>query len=117
MESDMTLQEIIQKLNLTVLTTPKDFADVRPTGGYASDLLSCVMAGAKPGHLWVTLQAHINIVAVAALTDTAAVIITEGATPEPEVLEKANSQGVTLLGTSEGTYQVTGKLWEMGIRP
>jgi len=76
-----------------------------------------VMAGAKPGHLWMTLQAHINIVAVAALTDTAAVIVTEGATPEPEVLEKANSQGVTLLGTNEGTYQVVGKLWEMGIRP
>jgi hypothetical protein len=113
----MTLQEIIQKLNLTVLTTPKDFATVHPTGGYASDLLSCVMAGAKTGHLWVTLQAHINIVAVAALTDTAAVIVTEGATPEPEVLEKANSQGVTLLGTSEGTYQVVGQLWEMGIRP
>jgi hypothetical protein len=117
MEPDMTLQEIIQKLNLTVLTTPKDFATVRPTGGYASDLLSCVMAGAKPGYLWVTLQAHINIVAVAALTDTSAVIITEGASPEPEVVEKANSQGVTLLGTSAGTYQVVGKLWEMGIRP
>jgi len=116
MESDMTLQEIIEKLNLTVLTTPKDFATIHPGGGYASDLLSCVMAGAKPGHVWVTLQAHINIVAVAALTDTAAVIVTEGATPEPEVVEKANSQGVTLLGTSEGTYQVAGKLWEMGIR-
>lgn len=112
----MTLQEIIKKLNLTVLTTPKDFATVEPSGGYASDLLSCVMAGAKPGHLWVTLQAHINIVAVAALTDTAAVIITEGATPEPDVIEKANTQNVTLLSTSEANFQVTGKLWEMGIR-
>jgi len=32
----MTLQEIIQKLNLTVLTTPKDFAAIHPGGGYAS---------------------------------------------------------------------------------
>jgi hypothetical protein len=112
----MTLQEIIQKLNLTVLSTPKDFAAIQPGGGYTSDLLSCVMAGAKSGHIWITLQAHINIVAVAALTDTAAVIITEGAAPEPEVIEKANSQGVTLLGTPETSYQVVGKLWEMGIR-
>jgi hypothetical protein len=112
----MTLQEIIEKLNLTVLTTPKDFAAVQPGGGYASDLLSCVMAGAKPGHLWVTLQAHINIVAVASLNDVAAVIITENATPEATVIEKANSQGVTLLGTSAATYQVVGKLWELGIR-
>lgn len=112
----MTLQEIIQKLELSVLTTGLDFAKLNPTGGYAADLLSCVMAGAKPGNLWITLQAHINIVAVAALTDTAAIIISEGAMPEPEVIEKANSQGVTLLSTSRSTYQVVGALWELGIR-
>jgi hypothetical protein len=112
----MTLQQVIERLQLKVLTNPADFSAISPSGGYASDLLSCVMAGAKPGYLWVTIQAHINIVAVAALTDTAAIIITEGAALEPEVIEKANSQGVTLLGTSEGTYQVVGKLWELGIR-
>jgi len=111
----MTLQEIIEKLNLTVLTNPSDFSQIRLSGGYCSDLLSCVMAGAKPGTLWITLQAHINIVAVAALTDCAAVIISEGANPEPEVLAKANSQGVTLLGTSQTSYQVAGQLWELGI--
>jgi hypothetical protein len=116
MEHNMTLQEIIQELNLTVLTNPKDFSSIRPSGGYASDLLSCVMAGAKPGHLWITLQAHVNIVAVAALTETAAIIVTESATPEADVIEKANSQGVTLLGTSETNFQMAGKLWELGIR-
>ena len=112
----MTLQEIIQNLELTVLTTPKDFNKIKPNGGYASDLLSCVMAGAKPGNLWITLQAHTNIVAVAALTDTAAIIITEGAAPDPDVIAKANSQGVTLLSTSLNNYQLVGRLWELGIK-
>lgn len=111
----MTLQEIIQKLEMTVLTEPKDFIKVQPSGGYASDLLSCVMAGAKPGNLWITLQAHINIVAVASLTDIAAIIITEGATPEADVIEKANSQGVTLLSSQLGSYQVAGQLWDLGL--
>jgi hypothetical protein len=112
----MTLQEIIAKLDLTILTHPKDFSATRPTGGYASDLLSCVMAGAKPGNLWLTIQAHVNIVAVASLNDIAAIIITENASPEATVIEKANEQGVTLLVSRENTYQVAGKLWEMGIR-
>lgn len=112
----MSLEEIIQQLNLTILSTPKDFSAVQPGAGYCSDLLSCVMAGAKAGGLWITLQAHINIVAVAALTDCAAVIITEGAAPEPEVLEKANAQGVTLLGSPQSSFQVVGQLWELGIR-
>ncbi len=69
------------------------FQPSKPEGGYVSDLLSCVMAGAKAGNLWVTLQAHINIVAVAALTEVAAIIFTENAQPEPEVIAKANAAG------------------------
>jgi len=112
----MTLDEIIKNLNLAVLTKPGDFAAIRPASGYMSDLLSCVMAGSKPGGLWITLQAHTNIVAVAALTDACAVIITEGAMPDADVIEKANSQGVTLLGTAQGSYHVAGRLWELGLR-
>jgi hypothetical protein len=110
----MNLQQIIEKLDLKVITTPKNLA-FYPTGGYASDLLSCVMAGSKPGYLWVTLQSHINIIAVASLTDTCAIIITENSQPEPDVIAKAIEQGVTLLGTPENTYNVVGKLWEMGV--
>jgi hypothetical protein len=112
----MTLQDIIDKLELTVLTTPKNFQRIVPTGGYASDLLSCVMAGAKHGAVWVTLQAHTNIVAVAALLELSAVIITESAMPDPETITKANEEGITLLVTDEFTYPVAGKLWEMGLR-
>ena len=112
----MTLQELIAKLNLTVLTTPQDFDRITPQGGYASDLLSCVIAGAQPGNIWVTLQAHMNVVAVAVLREVSAVIITENAQPEADVIEKANEQNVILLATSEPSYQVVGKLWELGIR-
>lgn len=112
----MNLDEIIKKLNLTVLTQPGNFSRVKPEGGYTSDLLSCVMAGAKSGNLWVTLQAHLNIVAVAALLDVSAVIITENAQPDENTIAKANEQGVILLSTPEFSYQVVGKLWDLGIR-
>ncbi|GAB4557536.1 MAG: hypothetical protein Kow0047_01930 [Anaerolineae bacterium] len=112
----MTLQEIIQRLNLRVLTEPKAWDAVVPTGGYASDLLSCVMAGARHGHVWVTLQAHSNIVAVAALLELSAVIITEGAMPDEQTIQKANEEGVILLSTDQPTFAVVGQLWEMGLR-
>lgn len=112
----MNLQQIIEQLNLTVLTEPRDFASITPVGGYSSDLLSCVMAGAKKGYLWITLQAHLNIVAVAALNEVAAIISTENARPDSVSIAKANQQGVILLSTSAPTYETNGKLWEMGIR-
>jgi hypothetical protein len=112
----MNLQQIIEQLDLAVLTDPRDFASIEPSGGYTSDLLSCVMAGAKANHLWITLQSHLNIVAVAALLEVAAVIITEAAQPDAATVAKANEQGVILLSTPKATYEVDGKLWEMGIR-
>jgi hypothetical protein len=112
----MNLQEIIHTCHLKLLTVEKDFSEVSPTSGYASDLLSCVMAGARHGGLWVTLQAHLNIVAVAALLDQSAVIITEDAQPDEATLQKANEEGITLLSTPDSTFAVVGKLWELGMR-
>jgi len=112
----MNLQEIIDACQFKLLTIEKDFSATIPTGGYASDLLSCVMAGAKHGGVWVTLQAHLNIVAVAALLDQTAVIITENAQPDEATLQKANEEGITLLSSQETTFTVVGMLWEIGLR-
>jgi hypothetical protein len=112
----MTLQEIIDNLGLTLLTDKKNFGQVMPASGYTSDLLSCVMAGAQHGGVWVTLQAHANIVAVGALLELSAIIITEGAMPDQDTIAKANEEGITLLSTSRPSFHIAGKLWELGLR-
>jgi hypothetical protein len=112
----MNLQEVIDHLGLEILTNKdNDFSSIEPKSGYISDLLSCVMAGANPQSIWVTLQAHINIVAVGALKDVAAIIITEGAVPEEATIQKAEAEGITLLSTPQSSFFVVGKLWEMGL--
>ncbi len=112
----MNLQQIIDELGLTSYTTPTDYTEILPTSGYCSDLLSCVMTGAKNKGIWITLQAHANIVAVAALLELSAIIITEGAIPEPATIDKANQENIILLGTSEPNFEVVGKLWTLGIK-
>jgi hypothetical protein len=112
----MTLQDIVAELDLTRLTVERDFSQVEPETGYASDLLSCVMAGARHHGVWVTLQSHTNIVAVAALLELGAVIITEGTKPEQDTIDKANDEEVNLFLTGKPTFWVAGRLWEMGLR-
>jgi hypothetical protein len=112
----MNLQEIIDGLELTVRTAPKEFSAINPSGGYTSDLLSCVMSGAPKGGIWVTLQSHVNIIAVAALLDLCAIIVTEDAQPDQMTLDKANEEGITVLTTPHPTFYIVGKLWEYGIR-
>ena len=112
----MQLKEIIEHLNLTTLTDPEDFAAIPVKSGYCSDLLSCVMTGAAPEGVWVTLISHSNIVAVAALLDLSAIIITEDAQPEPDTIIKANEKGITILSTPMTNFQTIGQLWELGLR-
>ena len=110
----MTLNEIVSALQLKVLTSLPE-AQSPVTGGYASDLLSCVMARARAGNVWVTLQAHVNVVAVASLLGLAGVIITEGAQPDAATLQKAAAEGIVLLSTGETTFAVVAALARLGI--
>jgi len=112
----MKLSDIVDALSLKVLTKAVDFSEIEVDGGYTSDLLSCVMAGASRQDVWVTLQAHTNIVAVAALLEMSAVIITEDAQPDEVTIKKANEEGVILLSSPHKSFAVVGKLWELGVR-
>lgn len=112
----MNLKQISEQLDLRLLTNPRPLEDIPVDSAYTSDLLSCVMAGAKPACVWVTLQAHMNVIAVATLLEISAVIITEGATPDAAVIQKANEQDVTLFSSPETSYSICGRLWELGVR-
>jgi len=89
--------------------------DREVSGGYASDLLSCVMASARPGNVWVTLQAHMNVIAVAVLLDLSAVVITEGVRPDAEVLARAEEKGIPVLLYPHGTFTAVALLAQAGI--
>ncbi len=111
----MTIRGIVEALSLTVLCAT-DRLDRDVEGGYASDMLSCVMAGAKKDNIWVTLLTHLNVIAVAVLLEIPAIVITENSPVDESVLKKADDEGITLLRTPEDTYTVVGKLYALGIR-
>jgi len=108
----MKVTQIVDALSLTVAAGTRGL-DAEVTGGYSSDMLSCAMAGAAQGNLWVTLQGHLNVVAVATLNELAGVIVTEGKPISPEVLSKADDEGIPILTTRLGTFEVCGRLWEL----
>jgi len=90
-------------------------AGVHVTDCYISDLLSDVLARAKPGMLWVTVQIHRNVISVAATNDIAAVLFTCGRQPDPSVIAEAEAEKIVLLTTPLTTYEAAGKLWQAGI--
>ncbi len=108
----MKLTEIIEKLQLKVLTGQENL-DLEVTGGYTSDLLSDVIANSKEGNLWITLQTHQNIIAVAKLKDFSGIIIVNNREPDEDTLQKAKDEKVPLLVSEAMAYEVSGKLYEL----
>jgi hypothetical protein len=111
----MTLNDLAARLELKVYTTgiPLD----RPvSGGYASDLLSDVIGHARKDDLWVTMQIHPNIVAVAVLKELAGIVLVGGRVPAAETLAQAEREKVPVLGTGLGTFELAGRLYGMGVR-
>ena len=106
----MKLNEIIEKLQLKVLTG-HDKLDVEVTGGYTSDLLSDVIANSKEGNLWITLQIHQNIIAVAKLKDLAGIIIVNKREPDEDTIGKAKEENVPLFCSEEFAFEISGKLY------
>ena len=111
----MIVNDIVRALNLQVVAGAAALSR-EITGGYSADLLSCVMARAKAGNAWVTLQAHPNVIAVATLLELAAVIVTEGAPISDDVKAKADAEGIALLATPHTTFWVVGELARLGIK-
>jgi predicted transcriptional regulator len=110
----MTVNELVEKFGLKVFSG-KAGLNNEISGGYVSDLLSDVMGFAKENQVWITLQTHQNVMAIASLKDLAAVIIVKGLQPEPETLKHSEEEGIPLLGTEMETFEIAGMLYvELG---
>ncbi len=111
----MKLSEICRKLDLRPLT-PELTVDRDVEYGHASDLLSDVLANAPDGGLLVTLQVHLNVIAVALHASLAGVIFTTGMVPEEAVRQKAVAEGLPLFAARRSTFEVAGRLYALGLR-
>ena len=108
----MTTQDLIEKLGLKALSKfePRDV-----DGVFVSDMLSDVMAGARSGNLWLTIQTHKSIVPAANLVDVSAVIITSGKEVPKETVELASKYNIAILSSELATFELVGKLYGLGL--
>jgi predicted transcriptional regulator len=110
----MTVRELVERLDMTVRAGSAGLDGV-VSGGYASDLLSDVMANAREGSVWITLHRHPNVVAVAVNGGLAAVVLVNGREPEEATREKADEEGIPLVVSPLPTFELVGRMHRAGI--
>lgn len=108
----MKVSDLVERFNLKVFSG-KNGLENKISGGYVSDLLSDVMGNAAEGEVWITLQTHHNVMAVASLKELAAVILVKNLEPDSEMVQKSDEEGIPVLGTNAETFEISGKLYEI----
>lgn len=111
----MLLTHLVKEFGLDVKAGAGSL-DREVTGGYASDLLSDVLAHADEGCVWVTLHIHQNIVAVASHKDLSGIILVQGRQPDQDTVAKANEEGIPLMVSDLPAFELVGRLYKAGIR-
>ena len=113
----MKLEDIAGELGLTEFTPDvTGNCEAEIDRGYASDLLSDVLAHAPEGGVLVTLQVHLNVIAVASHAELAAVVFAGNRKPDDEVLAKAVAEGLSLYGSPADTFDIVGSLSALGVK-
>lgn len=108
----MKVRELVDKLGLKVLSGENGL-DREIDGCYVSDLLSDVMGKADAGNVWITLQTHKNVMAVASLKEMACIILVKNLAANEDTLNQSNEEEIPILQTSMSTYEVTGRVYEL----
>lgn len=108
----MKVTDIVQKLGLKVFSGHEGLGrEVK--GGYVSDLLSDVMGHSHEGDLWITIQTHRNVMAIASLKEIAAIIISSGEVPGEDTITQSNEEGIPVLGSDLPSFETAGKLFKL----
>ncbi|MDO5021748.1 MAG: AraC family transcriptional regulator [Eubacteriales bacterium] len=111
----MTVETIQELLNAKLLNK----ASLNNTAkcGYVCDLLSWVMAKAQSGCVWVTVQTHMNVVAVASLKEMSCIVLPEDIIMPEEPLKKAEEENIPVLSSPLSAYEICARLNLQGLPP
>ncbi|MBQ2991034.1 MAG: AraC family transcriptional regulator [Clostridia bacterium] len=94
-----------------------EYEDREIKSGYTCDLLSHVMGKGQADMAWITVQTHMNVIAVASLLDFACVIIPENLPVEAPIIEKAKDEDIIILSSDKTAYELVTLLAESGVAP
>ena len=101
----MKVKDLADALKMKIIQP--DGGDNDVTCGYTSDLLSDVMANAAEGCAFITIQAHVNAVAVSSLVGAAAIIVCNNYPITDDMVEAAKRENIAILHTAENQYTMS----------
>lgn len=100
----MTLPELTAKINGTVVV---DKPDAVLNAAYTSDLLSDVMGHCGDESVLITIQNHLNTIAVCTLAGIEAIVVCHGRPVPDDMAEAARREDVAIVTTAMSQFEAS----------
>ena len=113
----MKLGEVKELLNAEVLICEEELNSIEIEKGYASDLMSDVLAFSSPAVLLITGLTNIQIFRTAQMLDIPAIVFVRGKKPDNDFLNLAKESNMPILCTYMSMFEACGRLYGKGLAP
>ncbi len=111
----MNVADLLKAINGKLLVPGVDL-ERQIKGGCGADLMSDVLASIQqPDGVLVTGLCNPQVVRTAAMADMAAIVLVRGKKPPSETIELATGEGLPLISTPYGMFEICGKLYQTGM--
>ena len=110
----MNIKELIEITDGKLITQTSDLMCI-VKGGCGADLMSDVLASIQPYAVLLTGLCNPQVVRTAQMSDVAAIIIVRGKNPPSETINLANEEGIPLISSPFGMFELSGRLYKAGL--
>ena len=111
----MNVGELIKVINGKLLIPDIDLERL-VRGGCGADLMSDVLASIQQSDaVLLTGLCNPQVVRTAAMADMAAIVLVRGKIPPSETIALATKEGIPLISTPYGMFDICGKLFQAGM--
>lgn len=113
--SSLTLKDVVEILEADVLFG-QGLLDLEVKTGFGADMMSDVLAYAKPGSMLLTGLTNPQVIRTCDILDIAAIVIVRGKRPAPETVKLAEELKIPLLSTRYILFEAAGRLYQRNLR-
>ena len=110
----MVLKELVRIVEGEILTGAAEL-DRHVEGGFGADLMSDVLASEQSDLVLLTGLCNPQVVRTAHMADIPVVVFVRGKMPSAEMIELADQEGILLVSTTHGMFEVCGRLHRAGL--
>lgn len=110
----MELKKIIEIINGELYNKEASLS-IEVAGGCGADLMSDVLTSIQPNALLLTGLCNPQVVRTAQMADVSAIVFVRGKQPLEATIELAAQEGIPLISSPYGMFELCGRLYEAGL--